>query len=135
VKKELSAIDAIKAHRTQLIHILVNLFKNAKEAVADNDPDDKVITIKTWQDEDNVYLTIADNGYGIKEKNIDKIFTQGFTTKKDGHGFGLHSCANYIQSMGGDIRVESDGKGAAFTLIFPRIPTDTESTDEEGVAP
>ncbi|MCW9711956.1 ATP-binding protein [Aliifodinibius salicampi] len=135
IEKELNAIDAIKAHRTQLIHILVNLFKNAKEAVADNDFDDKVITIKTWQDEDNVYLTIADNGYGIKEKNIDKIFTQGFTTKKDGHGFGLHSCANYMQSMGGDIRVESDGKGAAFTLVFPRIPNDTEGTDEGGAAP
>lgn len=134
IKKELNAIDAIRAHRTQLIHILVNLFKNAKEAVADNEPDDKVINIKTWQDKDNVYLAIADNGCGIKEKNLDKIFTQGFTTKKGGHGFGLHSCANYMQSMGGDIRVESDGTGATFTLVFPIISNDSESTNEEGVA-
>jgi signal transduction histidine kinase len=53
---------------------------------------------------------------------MDKIFTQGFTTKSEGHGFGLHSSANYMQSMGGNIEVDSDGegKGATFTLIFLR---------------
>ncbi|WP_445664958.1 two-component regulator propeller domain-containing protein [Fodinibius sp. AD559] len=121
IKKDLEPIDSITAHRTQLIHILVNIFKNAKEAMVANEPEEKVIRIKTWQEDDKVHLSISDNGHGIKEKNIDKIFTQGFTTKNDGHGFGLHSSANYMQSMGGKIQVESngEGKGATFILIFP----------------
>ncbi len=121
IKKDLQPIDPISAQRTQLIHILVNLFKNAKEAMAENAPEEKIINIKTWQQEGAIYLSISDNGYGIKEENIDKVFSQGFSTKNDGHGFGLHSCANYMQSMGGQIKVESEGegKGATFTLIFP----------------
>lgn len=78
--------------------------------------------IKSWQDEEWVYLSISDNGAGIEKENLGKIFTQKFTTKKNGHGFGLHSSANYMAEMGGKITVESDGKekGATFTLIFPQ---------------
>jgi len=121
IKKELESIGSITAQRTQLIHILVNIFKNAKEAMVENEPDEKIIHIKTWQEDDKAHLSISDNGHGIKEENIDKIFTQGFTTKNEGHGFGLHSSANYMQSMGGKIKVESNGKGkgATFTLVFP----------------
>ena len=121
IKKDLKPIDPITAHRTQLIHILVNIFKNAKEAMVDNEPEEKLIKIKTWQEGNKVHLSISDNGHGIEKEHIDKIFTQGFTTKNEGHGFGLHSSANYMQSMGGEIKVKSDGKGkgATFTLVFP----------------
>lgn len=119
IKKELNPVDPIIAHRTQLIHILVNIFKNAKEAIAKKAPRERMITIKVWQQQDEVFLSVSDNGCGIKKENMDKIFTQGFTTKKSGHGFGLHSCANYMHSMGGQIKVESEEEGATFTLIFP----------------
>jgi len=133
VKKDLQASDSIVAQRAKLIHILVNLFKNAKEAMAENVPKEKVIHIKTWQDEDWVYLSISDNGSGIREEHLDKVFTHGFTTKKSGHGFGLHSCANYMTEMGGRIEVNSKGrdKGAVFTLIFSKS-MNSENDNKDG---
>lgn len=123
VEKDLQAEDSIIAHRSKLIHVLVNIFKNAKEAMAENPPGNKRLTIKTRQDEKWVYLSISDNGEGIKENNINKIFTQEFTTKKEGHGFGLHSSANYMAEIGGNIEANSDGEGqgATFTLTFPKL--------------
>lgn len=67
-----------------------------------------------------------DNGEGIKEENKTAIFKHGFTTKKEGHGFGLHNSANYMTEMGGKIKVNSDGKGTTFILCFPR---ETRNTD------
>jgi len=64
-------------------------------------------------------LSVTDNGSGIKDENLDKIFAHAFTTKKKGHGFGLHSSANYMKEMGGEIEVSSDGNGTTFTLVFP----------------
>ncbi|MEX2463563.1 MAG: two-component regulator propeller domain-containing protein [Balneolaceae bacterium] len=124
VKTDYRATDPVNVHQTKLIHVLVNIFKNAKEAMSDNEQNDKNIEIKTWQEGDQIYLSITDNGTGIRNENLNKIFTQGFTTKVSGHGFGLHSSANYMREMGGSIRVESGGagKGATFTLTFPGKP-------------
>ena len=68
-----------------------------------------------------VELDVADTGEGIAPENLARIFTYGFTTKPDGHGFGLHTCANYVKQMGGQLSVASDGpgRGARFTLAFP----------------
>ena len=67
---------------------------------------------------------MSDTGIGIDPKNIDRIFSHGFTTKKDGHGFGLHSSAAAARQLGGTLRVSSDGlgKGATFTLDLPVKP-------------
>jgi sensor histidine kinase regulating citrate/malate metabolism len=61
---------------------------------------------------------------GISQKNIDKIFNFGYTTKENGHGFGLHSCALLARELGGSLTVESEGQehGANFTLEIPDIP-------------
>lgn len=115
------AKDPVLVNRTKIIHVLVNVFKNAKEAMSENDRDKKNLEIKTWQDDQNAYLSISDNGSGVHSDHLNKIFTQGFTTKKAGHGYGLHSSANYVKEMGGSIKISSDGpgKGATFTLSFP----------------
>jgi two-component system NtrC family sensor kinase len=70
----------------------------------------------------NVLLEVGDNGEGISEENLVKIFTHGFTTKKDGHGFGLHTAANAAAEMHGTMTASSDGpgRGALFTLSLPR---------------
>ena len=62
-----------------------------------------------------------DNGVGISQDNLTRIFNHGFTTKKDGHGFGLHSGALAAKEMGGSLNVHSDGsgQGATFTLELP----------------
>ncbi len=71
--------------------------------------------------EGGVRIEVRDNGVGIAPENLSKIFTHGFTTKKTGHGFGLHNCANAAQQMDGSLTVHSDGrgKGASFVLRMP----------------
>jgi signal transduction histidine kinase len=68
-----------------------------------------------------VRVEVQDNGVGIPPENLARIFTHGFTTKQDGHGFGLHASANGAREMGGDLTAHSDGPGcgATFTLEFP----------------
>jgi C4-dicarboxylate-specific signal transduction histidine kinase len=70
---------------------------------------------------DRVRIIVADNGVGIAPDNLTRIFNHGFTTKKEGHGFGLHSGANAAKEMGGALAAHSDGlgKGAEFTLELP----------------
>lgn len=123
IKKEFEDTDSVIIQKSKLIHILVNLFKNAKEAMKDLEPEDKTVTIRTYQNENYVKLSVADKGTGIKEEDLNKVFNHGFTTKTSGHGFGLHSCANYMTEMGGKIRVKSkgEGKGAEFILVFPKV--------------
>jgi signal transduction histidine kinase len=67
---------------------------------------------------------VADNGVGISEDNLTKIFSHGFTTKEHGHGFGLHSSALAAKEIGGSLSVYSDGvgQGATFTLELPFKP-------------
>ena len=66
-------------------------------------------------------ITVRDNGAGIAPENLTRIFAHGFTTRKDGHGFGLHSGALAAREMGGDLQAFSQGpgKGATFTLELP----------------
>ncbi len=122
IEKDYDLVDPVAIEKTKVMHILFNLFKNAKEAMKQADVEDRIMTISCRQDDEYVHLSVSDNGIGISEKELNKIFTHGFTTKKQGHGFGLHSCANYMKEMGGKIRVDSDGlgEGATFTLSFPR---------------
>jgi signal transduction histidine kinase len=66
-------------------------------------------------------LSVTDNGVGIEAGNLCRVFSHGFTTRKNGHGFGLHSSANAAKELNGSLSVHSDGpgKGAVFTLELP----------------
>ncbi|MDX1642611.1 MAG: triple tyrosine motif-containing protein, partial [Balneolaceae bacterium] len=130
IEKDFQSTEKVFAQRSKLIHVLVNILKNAKEAMNGMDPNDKQIVIKTWQDDENVFISISDTGSGIKEEHKSKIFTQGFTTKKNGHGFGLHSSANYMSEMGGNIKMNSNGdaRGAEFILSLP-LNSKTEAAE------
>ncbi len=76
--------------------------------------------------EDRVCFEVIDNGVGISAENLTRIFNHGFTTKKDGHGFGLHSGALAAKEMGGALTAHSDGegKGARFALELPMRRTE-----------
>jgi signal transduction histidine kinase len=71
-----------------------------------------------------VRVTVKDTGQGISPENLVRIFSHGFTTKKDGHGFGLHTSALAASEMNGSLSAHSDGlgTGATFTLELPREP-------------
>ncbi|TWT80152.1 Sensor protein ZraS [Planctomycetes bacterium CA13] len=115
----------------KLLQILVNLLGNAKQAVSEADVDSKKIIVHLSQPSlDRAIVSVIDNGVGIAKEHHDSIFSHGFTTKSDGHGFGLHSCALAMEQLGGSIRFGSDGvgQGATFTLNLPLIQSTTEIT-------
>lgn len=119
----LENVEKIKGNRTKLIHVLVNLLTNAKDSLKESNRTEPKIKLELRQINHSIQLDISDNGQGILEENLVKIFNYGFTTKSEGFGFGLHSCANYLQEMGGSIQVMSAGKdqGATFRLLFPVV--------------
>ncbi len=121
IEKKFNPVPRINAQKTKFMHILVNLIKNSAEAMAHTTNDKKRLTLSTEHIAPNVYVTVTDTGEGIKRENIQHIFKQGYTTKHKGHGFGLHSCANYMDEMNGSIWIESDGpgKGATLYMKFP----------------
>jgi two-component system, NtrC family, sensor kinase len=127
------AQDIPRAHvdRHKVLQILINVLRNAKYALAGGDKNDKRIVIRVGMaSPDRVRITIADNGVGIAPDHLTKIFNHGFTTKKDGHGFGLHSGANAAKEMGGTLTARSGGlgQGAEFTL---ELPTASSARPEE----
>jgi signal transduction histidine kinase len=118
--RQYAEVPEIFVQKTKLIHIIVNLVKNAKDALLDVPPEQKTLAISIIRDEGAIFIRVTDAGCGIAPENLTKIFSHGFTTKKGGHGFGLHSCANYMKEMGGEIWAESEGvgMGASFVLKF-----------------
>jgi signal transduction histidine kinase len=91
-------------NRSKVIQILNNLITNAVDAVIEKDAEDKIITVSSDITDDGfLSIRVKDNGIGIPESNRIRIFHHGFTTKKHGHGFGLHSCALFAQEMKGSL--------------------------------
>ncbi len=115
-------LPRVNVDRHKVLQILINLIRNAKYAMDAGNPTDKVFVARVdLPNEGTVAIRLRDNGVGISPENLVNIFGHGFTTKKDGHGFGLHSGANAAKEMGGRLIAHSDGpgKGAEFTLELP----------------
>jgi PAS domain S-box len=121
----------IDRHKT--LQILVNLLENAKNACEANDPTNRIVrfTVRPASP-DRVRFEVRDNGVGILPENLTKIFAFGFTTRKNGHGFGLHSGALAAHEMGGALTAHSDGhgKGAHFILELPTEPGAPAKSEE-----
>ena len=115
-------------HRVLLI--LVNLVSNARHATAHLPHADVRIVLhasmEAVADGRRLRIAVEDNGEGIANDHLTRIFAHGFTTRKDGHGFGLHSCALAAREMGGALQAHSEGRGhgARFTLELPAQAAD-----------
>ena len=127
----------ISIDQHQVMQILVNLIRNAKHACQAAKHSNAQIKISVAQSAENIQVVIKDNGIGIVAENLLKLFSHGFTTKENGHGFGLHSGANCAQAMGGSLEATSEGlgHGATFTLTLPVQPKDTKQTPAIGTVP
>ena len=101
----------ITVDKHKVLQILVNLVRNAKYACDESGRSDKLLTLRVEQAPAGVRICVIDNGVGIPAENMSRLFTHGFTTRADGHGFGLHSGALAAQELGGSLRVTSDGPG------------------------
>ncbi|MEA2096362.1 MAG: tetratricopeptide repeat-containing sensor histidine kinase [Candidatus Cloacimonadota bacterium] len=120
ITKEYSKTEPILIEKGKLIQVFVNLLKNAKESLEAKEKD-RIIIINILEDKGYQVIEIVDNGMGIVEKNLRRIFSYGFSTKKDGKGFGLHTSVLAMTEMKGKLIAESEGKGkgAKFIVSIP----------------
>ncbi len=118
--------------KPKVLQVLVNLLRNAIHACVAGGVPDGPITVRVRTADQRVRLEVIDPGCGIAPENIGRLFTQGFTTKKDGHGYGLHSSAIAAKAMGGTLSAVSEGpgKGATFTLELPLTPVPVTAGQE-----
>jgi signal transduction histidine kinase len=131
VIREVGNDPMLAMDRHRLLLILLNLVSNALLAMENNLDRPRALRLTgEVSDEHAVKITVADNGVGIQAADFTRIFVHGYTTRNDGHGFGLHSSALAAKEMGGDLTVNSDGvgTGAIFTLQVPlQVPAGRES--------
>jgi PAS domain S-box-containing protein len=126
VVRDFQPVPPVSAERGKVLQILVNLIRNAKHACDEGGKPDKVITLRVAAGAPGrVLISVQDNGVGIPVENLTRIFNHGFTTRAQGHGFGVHSSANAAREMKGALTVHSDGpgQGATFILDLPAAPT------------
>jgi PAS domain S-box-containing protein len=124
VVREFERIPQITVDKHKVLQILVNLVRNARDACEAASDAVKRVTVRVAACARGVQVQVIDTGVGIAPENLIRIFNHGFTTKKSGHGFGLHSGALAARELGGELRVESGGlgSGATFVLELPVIP-------------
>ncbi len=121
VLREYEPAPPVVVEKHKALQILVNLICNAKQSCEAAGRETKQLNLRVRRGAGEVRISVTDNGVGIPPENLARIFNHGFTTKQDGHGFGLHSAANAAREMGGSLRVDSEGAGcgATFTLELP----------------
>ncbi|MFL5346827.1 MAG: ATP-binding protein [Hyalangium sp.] len=125
VERRLSELPPVLTDKHKVLMILVNLISNAKYAMDDLPVDQRRLWVSTERlGADRVQIEVRDNGTGIVPEMLTRIFQYGFTTRREGHGFGLHSSALAAQELNGSLTAQSEGlgKGASFTLELPYQP-------------
>jgi PAS domain S-box-containing protein len=135
IVRDYSEVSKISVDRHKVIQILVNLLQNAKYACEANEGGKRIVRLSIAPAaNERIRIEVTDNGMGIPRENLTRIFSYGFTTRKNGHGFGLHSGALAAKEMGGSLTVQSEGvgKGASFIL---ELPLDNSSNPSKTSAP
>lgn len=125
VIRDYAEVPSLEVEKHKVMQILVNLIRNAKHALVDSEADERRLTLRILMENPEILvIVVEDNGIGIGAENLTRIFSHGFTTKREGHGFGLHGGALAANEMGGSLTVHSEGrgKGATFTLALPCHP-------------
>ncbi|WP_332775840.1 CHASE domain-containing protein [Polaromonas sp.] len=126
-------MGAVSVEQHKILQVLLNLLINAVQALRNSSRADKQLWLSTARVEGWVRLTVRDNGEGIDPQQLPIVFSHGFTTKRDGHGFGLHLSANWAREVGGTLTGSSDGRGhgASFTLALPAPTEDARCVHEK----
>jgi signal transduction histidine kinase len=125
VRLEYADVPPIEVDRHKLLQILLNLLSNARHALVASERPDRRLTVRVGLSAggERLRIEVEDNGVGIAPENLKRLFSQGFTTKKNGHGFGLHISALAAQELHGRLSAVSagPGHGATFTIELPLL--------------
>jgi signal transduction histidine kinase len=122
IRRDFDEVPCLTIDRHKILQILFNLLDNAKHACLESEQAEKHISVRLRRrGEHFVQIEVVDNGAGIAPENLKKIFTQGFSTRHSGHGFGLHSSILTAEEMGGSLTAANNvpPPGASFILEIP----------------
>ena len=122
IVRDFEDVPMVQVDKHKVLQILVNVIRNAKYACSEaKGGGERRVTVRVRASTSAVLVAVIDTGVGIARENLDRIFSYGFTTRAEGHGFGLHSSALAARELGGTLRAESPGPGmgATFTLTLP----------------
>lgn len=136
IERQFQEIPPLPLERTKILQILANLIGNALDAMKAAPGKEHTLSLAIRQgQEQTVQVSVGDTGVGIAPHVADQMFAYGFTTKKQGHGYGLHYCMNTARALGGRITFSSPGSGAGavFTLELP-LAQPAEVSGTEGAA-
>ncbi|MFL5353306.1 ATP-binding protein [Archangium sp.] len=125
VVRDLAPLPPVLTDKHKALMILVNLISNAQYALDGVPPGERLVTVTLEHTGDHrIRIGLRDNGMGIAPEMLTRIFQFGFTTRQEGHGFGLHSSALAAQELGGSLTAHSEGpgRGATFMLELPYVP-------------
>ena len=132
IVRDYADVPPIMSDKNQILQIVVNLIRNATHAMIEKSRDSHRLdlTIEQSQDDHRIQLSVQDTGVGINPDHLTRIFSQGFSTKQEGQGLGLHSSALAAKSLQGSLHAFSDGKGhgARFTLDLPCTSLEVHAT-------
>jgi two-component system, LuxR family, sensor kinase FixL len=121
IQREHEPLPEVLLDRHKMFQIVINLITNARQALSEA-PGPNRLTVRSGRTgDDQLFIEVSDNGIGIRGEHLKSMFSHGFTTKKNGHGFGLHASACAAADMRGRLTVHSDGpgRGATFRLVLP----------------
>jgi signal transduction histidine kinase len=131
IRREFSDLSPFPIDKQKFLQVVVNLISNAKNAVLESNSRERLIAVRLSAIEgDGARVEVTDTGVGISPEHLTRLFSHGFTTRKKGHGFGLHSARHLAGAMGGTLTARSSGAGQGATFIFEipgdRIPVSNE---------
>ena len=128
IRAELSAaIPPVAGDRVQLQQVVLNLLRNASDALSGVDGRPRQVVVRTIAEGDSVCLSVQDNGAGFDPQTAENLFEPFYATKDDGMGMGLSRSRSIVERHQGRIwAVRNDGQGATFTFSVPREKADTK---------
>lgn len=133
ITRAYDTVPPITLDRHKLIQILANLLSNACDALKDRSGGPRELSVGIHaRVPGQLVIEVRDSGVGIEAAALQRIFEFGFTTKKHGHGFGLHASAILAKELGGELTAHSDGPGCG-ALFALRLPYDTPATAESQI--